>query len=1127
MKKWLIISISFFCLSLYLHAQELVNETEFFLRGFGKEVSGENFSHYSHLEYAKDALIVYSKDKEGTITWLTDTVPTDTSEEFIHIVCIAGISGTCCGKNESRFFIEINGKKYFDFKGSSGETGFTVKNSDGSSLTFEEKLKDGSDDRFGLLSLRILSRQLKPGEPVRISVKSVPGGNGSWFMVFKTNLKEKELTASAPPIMLKGMTGKRIVNIDFTHYASPEIATVYFNDIQIKKEQTVFGDNRISFFIDEVSQSENIKVEVKTRHKNHVTSLDLHPLRKFEVAFIQHTHTDIGYTRPQTEILPEHIRFIDYALDYCDMTDDYPDEAKFRWTCETAWAVDEFIKTRPQKQIDRLVQRIKEGRIELTAMFFNFDELPDETTLAASLYPNKNFKKLDIDNIEVAMQNDVNGFGWCFTEYFEDMGIKYITMGENAHRALIPFDKPTYFWWESPSKKRVMAYVGDHYMSGNSIIGDFETFEKRLLAIITQRANDNFEYDIFPLQFMGNSGDNSPPSIKACENILKWNEKYTYPKIRLSLYKDFLSQIEREYGDNLQTIRGAWPDWWTDGFASGAREAAAFRQAQVNNISNQAGLGFAKLMGFDIPENTFQRIHELEQALLFYGEHTFGADRSVREPFHEETMLQRELKQSYVWEAYRRSTVMNESVVGNLQEKAMKVNVPSILVFNPLNWEYSGLVKIYADHVVLPHNGAFAITDGEGNIIPAQLFKNRGDGAFWLLEVKKLPALGYKQFFIDLTANDQLSVTSKKRKANGIYENNWYKITIDKMNGVITGLFDKDLQEELLDTDSEWPLGTLIYEELEDRRSHELYDRGNVIRSIPDKMEMETFQEGIIWDTYLFRGDSKAGQGDKNLSLEIKIYHNQKQIDLCYSLRKKLNTNAEAVYVSFPFQLEGGKIYFEVPGGTIEAGVEQVIGTSNDWNTVQNFATIRNSNSQIICVSHEVPLMQFGNINTGRYNKDSTPESEKIFSYVMNNYWTTNFNADQHGGFSWTYNLTSKTNNNIQTASEFGAGSRTPFLYRVIPAVKEGNIIKKSEGQILHIDVPNIFLVNMKPVENRNEVILHLREVKGEDAPVTIRCSFQKNMKVTACNVLGEDLPEQPAKITLKPWETRFVKLSW
>lgn len=107
-------------------------------------------------------------------------------------------------------------------------------------------------------------------------------------------------------------------------------------------------------------------------------SVDLKPVKEWKVDFIQHAHTDVGYTRSQTEILAEHLRYIDYAPDYCDATDNYPENAMFRWTCEAGWPVDEYLKTRSAEQVARLMKRIKEGRIEVTGIYFNFDELPGE-----------------------------------------------------------------------------------------------------------------------------------------------------------------------------------------------------------------------------------------------------------------------------------------------------------------------------------------------------------------------------------------------------------------------------------------------------------------------------------------------------------------------------------------------------------------------------------------------------------------------------------------------------------------------------------------------------------------------------------------------------------------------------
>jgi alpha-mannosidase len=77
-------------------------------------------------------------------------------------------------------------------------------------------------------------------------------------------------------------------------------------------------------------------------------------------------------------------------------------------------------------------------------MYFNFDELPDEQTLAASLKPIRRFKNEGLE-VKVAMQNDVNGIGWCLNDYYNDLGVKYLNMGTHGHRALIAFDKPTLF----------------------------------------------------------------------------------------------------------------------------------------------------------------------------------------------------------------------------------------------------------------------------------------------------------------------------------------------------------------------------------------------------------------------------------------------------------------------------------------------------------------------------------------------------------------------------------------------------------------------------------------------------------------------------------------------------------
>jgi hypothetical protein len=94
-------------------------------------------------------------------------------------------------------------------------------------------------------------------------------------------------------------------------------------------------------------------------------------------------------------------------------------------------------------------------------------------------------------------------------------------------------------------------------------------------------------------------------------------------------------------------IRGAWPDWWTDGFGSAARETSVTRKAAASFKANTGALSMAAVAGIKLPEGIERKIDLVNDALLFYTEHTTGYSESVREPYSQPTMEQRALKEWY------------------------------------------------------------------------------------------------------------------------------------------------------------------------------------------------------------------------------------------------------------------------------------------------------------------------------------------------------------------------------------------------------------------------------------------------------------------------------------------------
>jgi alpha-mannosidase len=163
--------------------------------------------------------------------------------------------------------------------------------------------------------------------------------------------------------------------------------------------------------------------------------------------------------------------------------------------------------------------------------------------------------------------------------------------------------------------------------------------------------------------------------------------------------------------------------------------------------------------------------------------------------------------------------------------------------------------------------------------------------------------------------------------------------------------------------------------------------------------------------------------------------------------------------------------------------------------------------------------MQFGAINTGRYQAGAMPQGTHIFSWPMNNYWVTNFNADQRGGHTWTYCLTSSNDVSNTFASRFGWGSRVPYLTRILPGEGTGDNLK--EGSFIQGWPDNVILVSSKPVQNGEAVLIHLRETGGKEEILDLKNGLTgSRLNISEADVTGK--PVKNAGNTIRPLESKF-----
>lgn len=1103
-----------------------------YFQGYQRTLSGFPFSYHSPLPDVSGSLIVRANENFRPIEWETGAVPENFKEEFAYFIWAYGMDTDV---KRFRFDLYVNGKKALAFTNpqSNDDMEWSVDGNDGARLSFYGTLIDKYRDQMGFAVLRLPATALTPGQPVRLKVDGEDAGSDIWYMTFKAGISQKVVAEQEKVALKEDGQPYYLARINITHLGEKAACEVQVGRARVNTTLQP-GHNSLEIKLPAVERPTKYTARVKIEGRPVIEApFTLEPVKEWAVYLVQHTHTDIGYTRPQTEILPEHLRYLDYALDYCDQTDGYPADAQFRWTCEASWAVREYLKSRPQEQVDRLLKRIAEGRIEVTGMFFNFSEVVDEAGLAAQARTAREFRGLGIP-VTAAMQNDVNGIGWCLAEYFHGTGVKYLVMGQHGHRARIPFGKPTAFWWESPSGKRMLAYRSEHYMHGNTlglISEDMPAFRENLSKYLQSLEDKGYPFSRTAFQFSGYITDNSPPSTTACELVKEWNDKYEWPRLRLATASEFMQYVEENHADELPVRQAAWPDWWTDGFGSAMLETKAARATQAEMTANTGLIAMAQALGAELPAELNPEITRIQDALLFYDEHTMGAAESISDPLAENSIVQWNEKAAYAWDAVKESRLFQERAMGFLQPFIERQDLPSLTVFNTLNWERSGLVVAFIDHEILPNNKEFRIVDGQGNDAPAQMLSSRSDGTYWGIWVEGVPALGYKSY--------RIQVSDKDRSASGanpgaqVFENAFYRLQIDPEKGGIASLYDRELNRELLATGDTVLMGQFIYEELDNRHQMERFTHNKMDtvyvplegkRHYLRGLKITGAQEGPIWSSLFLEG-SIPGADPRGLKLEIRLYNKEKRIELHYGMHKLAVTSPEAVYVAFPFGLEGGRLGFEAQGGIVYPGENQLEGTASDWNTIQNFAFVRNDRAQVIFGSNDVPLVQFGAINTGRFYYLHRPETTHLYSWVLNNYWTTNFKASQEGELKWSYYLTSTDGNSNALATAFGWGSRVPLLTRVFPAgEKQAAVTARSW---MEVSAPNVLLVAARPAAGGNGVLLQFRETEGREAAVGVEELLKGNVFTAASevNLFGEEVQKLDKELRIGALETRFVWL--
>ena len=789
--------------------------------------------------------------------------------------------------------------------------------------------------------------------------------------------------------------------------------------------------------------------------------------KNWDIFLIHHSHTDIGYTERQDKIIKYHHDFIKQAINILNGIHDENNSKYngFKWQCENHWQIKNFYECASDKEIQDFEKYVKSGEIGLSGNYLNMTELINFDILNSRIAQAKEYgEKIGVE-IKSGMSADINGFAWGYADALYENGIRNHYSCLHPHHGMFPlYKKQIPFYWESPKGNKILVWNGEHYHFGNELhfapnAGSsymiFDTIRKNINADVLYKSNaeqteqdefavlderlvrylenfeeEGYEYDFMPIMVSGCITDNSPPNAEIVTRINKMNARHKNINIKMVTLDEFFEQVTKRC-DNIPTYKGDWNDWWADGVSSTPAVVKIFKEAQRK-------YNICKKLDADTSIGDDELLEQAAENLMLYAEHTWGYSSSVSEPWES---LVGELEYKKAAYAINGNTCIAKNLDNILCEKG-EVSIKQFKpqrykVVNPHDMDLKTTALLYVEFWEYINGVDFNVD------VPIEVIDER-TGKVLKSQVKRIARAFEIEVQIDVKAKEEyelsirLSQETQERTVknhahigaegiedviiDGVYQENfacvetdYFKFVFDEKTGV-KYVIDKADGKEMINAtaDDEYVAFGGVYE-ITDIKEDANEERRRMGRNRKDASTKRYFSK-LSNIEVVENGDVFVAvqldyelEGTEFYSVILKIYKGLQRFDATVRIHKQSKWEPENLYIALPFTSGNDTKYVDKTGCIIRPGIDQLPGTNKEFYLIQNGAVFEGDTKSLVISSKDAPLVTFGGLEAKPITLCSGEDFDfnklPMFSWVMNNYWETNFKVDLGGFYEFRYSV--------------------------------------------------------------------------------------------------------------------------
>ncbi len=834
--------------------------------------------------------------------------------------------------------------------------------------------------------------------------------------------------------------------------------------------------------------SDNKKVLAKQTFKPLISS-DWGYFGKGTIHIICSSHQDIAWMNTPDSCREERIH--DIIIPALDQIDKNPD---FRFEMEQTLNLMEVLDAVPSEK-QRIINAYKNGQFTWGATLNQpYEGLESGEQLVRQTYLGRKWIKENLPGMDAfaAYNIDVPGRTLQMPQILDKSGIKFLVISRM---------KEGFYNWYSPDGSKILTYSPGNYgwallvyqYFEGDVITSFQKLNKVLKNWDEYYAKHNLppHYAVVISTDAGGPKDYTP--IINEWNAIARNSGYQVPVLRHSTAEDFLHEIDVPLA-KFDSISGERPDLWL--YIHGPAHYQAIEAKKSAAVSLPAAEMFSTVNAIVRSDMKSYPAKELTDGWYnsIYPDHGWGGKNG-------------EITDSIFRASLEAGNKTGEKILaGSLKALSGSINASkpgSVVVFNDLSWKRDGIVFVdISDKKGID----WIVTDAEGKAVPSSVYVNSSKHYITFM-AGNIPSIGYKTYYLKKGTGE---AKSDVMAGNNFCENKYFRIEFGP--GGITGLYDKKLKKELLNT-TKYAGGDLLHFGYNGNGAGEFVRITPVnyegYESLSMKEQLWTLKSNTTVSSVY---ESSAIMSNFTVKQIITVYHQIKKIDFEYQIPDWPGVHNRQIRAVFPLAMNDAQVTYDVPMGIVNVNKDELNISPRGWSwegtyrqmpreihprEIENFISASDG-SFGMTLSTSLAVADW--IDPGRESVDYPVLQGILLSSHKSCHYLGNW-YHQKGSHTFRFTLTSHESG-WENGYQSGVEGNHPLYQVVIDKPQKGNL--PSELSFVSFSSPLVRVIALKKDDKSNDLIMRLVNMESKNKFVNMKLWFPSASFIKT-NLIEED----------------------